>query len=187
MRTWRVLGAGEEIVLHIDHVGEGLGVIPHPGHVHDAADVDAAVADEHPDPGEFFRDRSLLPGGVSLTRVLRPASRRAASAGPRGRGRGLHDRIGDVLGPLHGAAHVNAGPGGGHRRKAVVLTKPRNPSSPPPGVGPAPERPAPLLHAHRQDHHVEDLILHLALFVHIADFQAVDPGLAARRCGCGSG
>ena len=78
MRHLGVLGAGEEVVLHIDHVGEALGVLPHRRHVHDAADVDAAVAHEDPDPGEFFRADSL--SGRLFLDQGRPAGRQTAMA-----------------------------------------------------------------------------------------------------------
>ncbi len=111
-----VLGAGEQVVFHVDHVGQRLGVFRQRRHVDDAADVDAAVADEHPDAGGVFRFDVLgcgrLPG-----LGLGPADVPQGGAHRPGRGGGLHDRLGNVLGTLHGPADIDARPGGGHRRE----------------------------------------------------------------------
>ncbi len=59
-----ILGAGIEVLLHIDHILQPLGEFPYPRHIYDAADVDPAMADEDPDTG--FLLRYILLGRVFL-------------------------------------------------------------------------------------------------------------------------
>jgi hypothetical protein len=46
-----VLGAGEQVVLHMDHIGQGGGIFPDRRDIGHPADIDAAVADKDPDAG----------------------------------------------------------------------------------------------------------------------------------------
>ncbi len=106
----RILGAGEEVVRGIDHVGQGLGVLHDGRDVDHAADVDPAVADEDPRP-------RADPPEVALHRELFRRGQRAPARGqePLGAGGGaarLHDRLGDVLGAGEGAADEDPFPGG---------------------------------------------------------------------------
>ena len=164
-----VLGAGEEVVLDEGHPREPPGVLRHLLHVHHPGDVDAAVADEDPDPGGLGIDvpfRRKLPG-----LGLAPAGGGQEGLGLRRRAAGLHHRLGDVLGARGGAADEDAWPGGGeglqggHREKTVGG-----------GVHPHPVEELHVfwvhLQAHREDHHVEGLLHHLALGITIAEGQA---------------
>ena len=110
-------GAGEEVVLHADDVGQGPGIVRHCFDVHHPGDVDAAGADEHPE-AEF------LPGGFPLRRIsLLPGQ--GAPGGQQGLGRfrggggGLGDGPGNGLGGLEGPADIDAVPVGGHRGEAA--------------------------------------------------------------------
>ena len=129
--------------------------------------------------------RTSTSGGAS--RVLVRVQRHVAQGGahrPR-RGRGLHDRFGNVLGALHGAADIDPGPGGGHRRRRpggdeVVLIQVHlhRPGQPLGGLA--------HLHGHRQDHQIELFGVLDPAFIGVADGQVVAcrPG---RWCGSGSG
>ena len=55
-----VLGARKEVVLYMHHIWQSSGVFSNRGHVHNAANIDAAVANEHPDSGLVFTDVPLL-------------------------------------------------------------------------------------------------------------------------------
>ena len=50
----RVLGTGKEVFIGEDHIGKCLRVGLHLGHIDNAADVDAAVADKDTDPRFFL-------------------------------------------------------------------------------------------------------------------------------------
>ena len=151
----------------MNHMGQRPAYSAPPAH-QDTANVDAAVADKHPDP-------SLFSGNVPFRRQfaglgLGPAylaQERAAA----GRRTGcFHDRLRDVLGTLHGAAHVNTGAGRCHRQKTVghgevVLVE-------------IDLQPFGQLHrfladfkADREHHHVEHFIAFDAVFVHIGEAQ----------------
>ena len=108
-------GAGEEVLVREDHAGQGGGVFRQFRHVDDPADVDAAVADKDAHPGG-------LAGHVDLRRQLPhldggAPGRSQEFARGRGRGRGLHHRLGDVLGGLEDAADIDAALVGVHRRE----------------------------------------------------------------------
>jgi hypothetical protein len=82
-----VLTAGEQVVLHVDHVGQIAGIIPDRRHIGDAADVDAAVADERRRYAVPDRPRPV-PGAAPLVRVSaqrasKPALLAAAAELPR--------------------------------------------------------------------------------------------------------
>ncbi len=57
-----ILRAGKQILLGMDHVGQGFGIFGYPFDIHHAGDVHPAVTDENPYPGvlitdvDFFRD-----------------------------------------------------------------------------------------------------------------------------------
>ena len=60
-------GAGEEVVLHMGHVGQGPGVFRHRLHIHHVGDVDAAGADKDADArGLPARDVDLAGVGLDL-------------------------------------------------------------------------------------------------------------------------
>ncbi len=55
-----VLGASKEVVLYMHHIWQSSGVFSNRGHVHNAANIDAAVANENTDTGLFFTNVPLL-------------------------------------------------------------------------------------------------------------------------------
>ena len=166
----RVLGAGEEVVRGEHHVGQGLRIFHDGGHVHDAADVDAAVADENAGPGTDALD-------VLLERQLDLGDHGAAPGGEQAgcAGRcpaGLHDGLRDVLGPAEGAADKDA-VAGGHDRvldggpaEAVLLELDAQ------GLG---QRLSFLgrREANREDDHVVLFLDELAVFLHVGDEQVL--------------
>ena len=177
-----VLGAGEQVVFHVGHVGQRLGVFRQLRHVDDAADVDAAVADEHPDAGGVFRFDVLgcgrLPG-----LGLGPADVPQRGAHRPGRGRRLHDRFGNVFGTLHGPADIDARTAGRHRRegrgghKIVGVGVHLQGRSQLPGA-------LAHLHAHGQHDQVKGLGLLDAAFIRKPDLQiAVRQGIDAVDAG----
>ena len=108
-------GAGEQVLVREDHAGQGGGVFGQDRHVDDPADIDPAVADKDAHPGG-------LAGDVDLRRQLPHldlgAPGRSQELARRGRGRrGLHHRLGDVLGGLEDAADIDAFLVGVHGRE----------------------------------------------------------------------
>ena len=109
-----VLGVGrtgKQVLVGQDHPRQGGHEFGKFRDVDDPADIDAAVADKDAHPG-------FLTGDVHLRRQLghldggAPGGVQEFARG-RGRGRGFHDRLGDVLGGLKGAADIHAGFTGG--------------------------------------------------------------------------
>ena len=49
----RILGAGEEILLRVNHIGQGFGVFGYGGYIGNASDINAAVAYKNADPGRL--------------------------------------------------------------------------------------------------------------------------------------
>ncbi len=45
-----ILGAGEKIILYMDHMGEGSGIFPDSRNISHPADIDTAVTDKNPHP-----------------------------------------------------------------------------------------------------------------------------------------
>ena len=91
----------------MDHVGQGSGILRHFRDLNDPADIDAAIADEDADTRRLLSHVTLRRIGLFLHQGETPVTQ-FTGHGP-GRGRSLHDRIGDVFGAGQGAAHVNAG------------------------------------------------------------------------------
>jgi hypothetical protein len=54
-----VLRAGEQIVLHVGHMGQGFGIFPDSGHIRNPSNIDAAVADKDANPGFLRRNIKL--------------------------------------------------------------------------------------------------------------------------------
>ena len=69
--VWVSLGAGEHVIFHVFHKGQGAGVLDHFGHPHNAADVDAAVAHKDTDARRVARHIARRRDGLFCTRVLR--------------------------------------------------------------------------------------------------------------------
>ncbi len=46
-----ILGTGKEIILHMDYIGQGCGIIPYRRYIGNSADIDAAVAHKHTNAG----------------------------------------------------------------------------------------------------------------------------------------
>ena len=115
-----ILGTGKQIVLHMDHVGQGLGVVSDRRDIGNPPYVDAAVA--HKNANAWF-----FSGKVVFRRQLfgpchGPSGLRQYLAGSGGGRRGLHDRLGDVLWALEYAAEVNSLSACADRRKALCLS-----------------------------------------------------------------
>jgi len=55
-----VLATGEQVLVGVNDVRKAFRIGAHGGHVHHTANVDPAVADEHPDPRFLFGDIPLL-------------------------------------------------------------------------------------------------------------------------------
>ena len=108
-------GAGEQVLVGHRYPWQGGHVFGEGRDVDHAADVNAAVADEDADAG-------LLPLDIRLGRQLfdrklgAPGRGQQFARGRRGR-RGLHHRLGDILGTLKRPADKDPFPVGGHRRK----------------------------------------------------------------------
>ena len=119
-----VAGAGVHGVGGVDHAGQRLRVLGDVLDVDDAGDVAAAVADED-------ADARLLVADVALGRVLLVDRERAARVGETGhhlggRGRGLGDRVGDVLGLAERADDEDALAAGLERLELVRARRSRD-------------------------------------------------------------
>ena len=106
----RILGTGEEVVRCIDDIGQGLGVFHDRGHIHDAADVNAAMANKD------ARPRADAPD-VVLQRHFFLAGQRSPTGSEKSLGAGcgaagFHDCFRDILGSAEGAADKDAFPRG---------------------------------------------------------------------------
>ncbi len=184
-----VLAAGEEVLAGKHHVRQRARVFHHRFHIHDAGDVDAAVADEDADARLLGADVDLG-GGLHLP-GQGVAAGRQKPAGQAGGGAGFGDRPGDVLRPLEHAAGENPRTGGGHGQKrrrdgeAVFVDVDAETLGELPGF-------LRHLQADREHHHVEGLRLQAPVVVHVAQLQrpvrpgfvdAVDPGLDEAHAG----
>ncbi len=163
-----VLGAGEEILSGVHHMGKCFGIFFQHGDVHDTRNVDTAVADKDPDSrclfGEidFFGKFDTFCQGVS-------GLIQAASCQTRSRTR-FCDGAGNIFGFLKHAACINPRSGRLHRRKSVgngklVLVKVH--------IQPFGQISGGFRHlkTHRKDDHIEDLFFQFAGFVHILNAQ----------------
>ena len=108
-----VRGAGVHVVHGVDHPRKPPGVLGHGGDVHHPADVQAAVADEHPDAGRLSGDVPLR--GQLARGDLGAPHRGQGNHGPGSSAGTLHHRLGDVLGLSEGTADVHSLPGSSHR------------------------------------------------------------------------
>ena len=179
-----VLGAGEQVVFHVRHVGQRPGIFRQLRHADDAADVDAAVADEHPDAGSIFRPDVFRFGGRPGL-GLGPADVPQRGAHRPGCGRSLHDRLRDIFGSLHGPADIDARAGSGYGGKGRGGRKIVGVGVHPQGRGQLPARLA-HLHAHRQHDHVKGLRSSPRRF-HPHTGSANRHPAGDRCCGCGTG
>ena len=114
-----VLATCVEVLLGVGDTGQCPDVLHDPVDVYDAPDVDAAVADEHPDAG-------LHAGYVLLRRVLHLCDQlapllRDPLGGFCSRSAGLGHAVRDVLGSLEGAAHIDSRPRGLQRLEEAGL------------------------------------------------------------------
>ncbi len=101
-----ILGTGKEVFLGMDDLRQACSVAAHLRHVHDTADIDAAVADENADAGclsgyILFR-RERLQGEVLPSRIVKER------CGLRGCRASINDGFGDIFRRFAGAAGVNA-------------------------------------------------------------------------------
>ncbi len=174
-----VLRAGVEIGLRVHHPRQPGGVLGHGGHIHHRANVDTAVADEHPHPALSIIQRQLRRvalGGYLGTPGLLEQGRSVGGAG-RGGGHGF----GDVPGRRCGTAEEDTRHAGplGHQavpgQEAVgIQADPGDPGQP----GSARTRDQ----AGGQHHQLVDLLPHPVLLVHVHHPQVVaarhllDPG-----------
>ena len=110
-----VSGTGEQVLVGHGHPRQGGHVFGEGRDVDDAADVDAAVADEDADAGLLALDVHLR--GQLFDLQLGTPGRSQQFTRSRGGGRGLHHRLGDILGTLEGSADKDPRFVGGHRRK----------------------------------------------------------------------
>ena len=94
-----IRGAGEQELLGVFHVGEGLGVLDHRGHIDNRADVEPAIADKDADAWGFTPDIALW--GI-LDDKLRLGKVRHHAGGFCRCGRSLYDRLGDIFGSGQG-------------------------------------------------------------------------------------
>jgi len=118
-----ILGAGKEIVVDENYLGQRCRIGPDFADVDHRADVDAAVADKHPDAGSGFRQVRLL--GRQLAHLHAGAPRPGQVDGRcTGGSAGFRHRERDVLGPLEQATGIDSGPGSADRGKAVGDRKP---------------------------------------------------------------
>ena len=167
-------GAGEGVVVGIDHARQGEGKLAHLGHVDHSGDVDAAVAHED-------ADARLLGGDLPFLRIGRLGQEGAPDLAQEGgrrprRRRGLAHGFGDVLGRLEDAAGIDALPAGLHHLEGRIVHE-----APLVGIDAADGRQ--LLgrrmgrQAHGQDHHIELFHLDLAVFVHVSEFQVMGAGI----------
>ncbi len=132
------------------------------GYIEKAADVGPAVADEHADPRIFS-------GDIALGRKLGLAGERESRFGEGGRGRcsrpaGLDDGLGNVLWLAEGAYGIDSGFAGlervelrGVAEAVLIQLDPEPRSQLLDRIGD--------LHAHREHHHVEALVLQLPRLV----------------------
>ena len=141
----------------VNDVRQGVGVFLHRLHIDDAADVLPAMTDEHRDLRFFAGHR----GGLGIVGGLRhrvPRPRQECSGGRRGAAR-LHDRIRDVARFAERTDGVYPAPAGLQR---IVLLGAHETVLIHLDAEPVAElaRLRRDLHAHRQDHEIEFLLLH---------------------------
>ena len=126
------------------------------------------------------------PAGYTLSWVKVPrAAARILDAGAR-RGAAFHDRLGDVLGAVEGAAGVNALPERGGGLKAAGLHKVIGAQRDLQSLGQG-HHIRRNHHAHRQDDHIKDFVLDLARFGDVADLQVAVFAHRGDACAPGSG
>ncbi len=106
-------------MLGIDDAGQFLGEFDHPGNVHHASDIDAAVTHEHADSRRFAPDISFL--RVRLGDNRGPPGLGDHAFGRGGGARRLHYRFRYVLGAAGRTAHEYPGPARRDRRKGRSL------------------------------------------------------------------
>ena len=102
-----ILAAGKQILIRKYHVGQGGRIFFNRINIHDAADVNAAVADKH-------ADTWFLLGDINLGRKFNfgdicPSGFRQVGAGQTGGGTGFGHGSGNVLGTLKYTAGIYTG------------------------------------------------------------------------------
>ena len=116
-----ILGAGIEVIGHILHVGQTGRIIPDRFHIHHSGDIDAAFTDKDAHPRAFSRDIGF---GYRFLGPCQRISRRTQYLAGRGRGRtGVDHGLGNIFGPLKGAAGIHPVHGGGHRIERSRFTE----------------------------------------------------------------
>ncbi len=116
-----ILAACKHVVSHIDHVGQGLGIVADRRYIHNPCDIDAAVAYKDTDPGFFINNRVFRRISLFLCKCI---SRIGKQHGTGGRcSRCLHDRLWDVLWACKGTADKDTRSGSGNRCKGTGFGK----------------------------------------------------------------
>ncbi len=116
-----ILGASVEIVLSVDYIREGFGILHNLGHSHVPTDIDPTVANKY--SYSEFLSGDVFFGHVFLLSDQSIASRGKQSGSSSCRSACLHHCFRDILWAGEGTANVNSGSGSLHWGEFTCVAK----------------------------------------------------------------